>query len=714
MKRVVLLLSLISFVIMAQAQNLRISAARKYEDKLQFANALSIWKDLSTNSELLNSLSPQDWKSAFCCAYFSEDYKAAVAFSKHLRFKSIVDNRIDELFLSAVIRTNMKDSIAPYFLDSLAFYKGDARWKMIQEERFDFVRSNVNATGKFKVSPLRDCADHEEFGLFPLGEEKFFFVTDQFEDGLLHRKDGRSGNNFYGIAFSNSPELMKEERWKEVELNQFHAGPVFFTPSGSKVFITVNDVTKMDGDKLKKHTLDLLSFYKAESGWQTTQLPFNSPDYSTGHGVLDTLGNLIFASDMPGGMGGTDLYMARYENGNWIEPKNLGPSINSGGNELFPFVSPSGVLYFSSDGWQGLGGLDVFSWSSGELTPTNLLAPLNSSSDDFSYWVNEDAGRGYFSSNRTNSKDKIYRFEYPPFKVNFKIQAQLCDNVPLSNDSVFVRDLNSGYMHALVTNAQGLCYFTGKENGAYEFSIRSSKSSKPVSSSFIVEEQGEYIIELRPVLEDQVVCFKVVNERGQPIQGALVEMFKKSSKKVKKKYLTDKSGRSNILRSELAGLDSIKVSFINHSDFTWKNKVEQYCDDTLMVEVKLIKNNERDYINLDLILYDYDKYNLRPISKVELDKLVGYMKKHPGMKVELSSHTDCRGTAEYNERLSQNRSNSCVNYIISKGIASELIIAKGYGEYRLKNRCADGVECTEEEHQQNRRTELHILLNEGE
>jgi outer membrane protein OmpA-like peptidoglycan-associated protein len=194
----------------------------------------------------------------------------------------------------------------------------------------------------------------------------------------------------------------------------------------------------------------------------------------------------------------------------------------------------------------------------------------------------------------------------------------------------------------------------------------------------------------------------------------MVEVFRKISKKNKKKFLTDKKGQLMLSRSDISGVDSIKVSFFNHSDFTWRDITEKFCVDTVKIDVVLIKNQERDLINLDLILYDYDKFNLRQISKLELDKLVGYMKKHPGMKVELSSHTDCRGTAEYNERLSQNRSNSCVNYIISKGIDPELIIAKGYGEYRLKNRCADGVDCPEEDHQQNRRTELHILLNDVE
>jgi outer membrane protein OmpA-like peptidoglycan-associated protein len=298
--------------------------------------------------------------------------------------------------------------------------------------------------------------------------------------------------------------------------------------------------------------------------------------------------------------------------------------------------------------------------------------------------------------------------------VKFKIHAELCENVPVSNDSIFIKDLNNGFVHALVTNSMGYCFFNGAENGAYEFSMKAKSNISGVSRSFFVSEPGEFDIELQPLLDDQVVFFNVVNNKGMPIQGAMVEVFRKISKKNKKKFLTDKKGQLMLSRSDISGVDSIKVSFFNHSDFTWRDITEKFCVDTVKIDVVLIKNQERDLINLDLILYDYDKFNLRQISKLELDKLVGYMKKHPGMKVELSSHTDCRGTAEYNERLSQNRSNSCVNYIISKGIDPELIIAKGYGEYRLKNRCADGVDCPEEDHQQNRRTELHILLNDVE
>jgi outer membrane protein OmpA-like peptidoglycan-associated protein len=115
-----------------------------------------------------------------------------------------------------------------------------------------------------------------------------------------------------------------------------------------------------------------------------------------------------------------------------------------------------------------------------------------------------------------------------------------------------------------------------------------------------------------------------------------------------------------------------------------------------------------------MVLYNFDKYELRPEGKEELDKLVQYMKERPDLRVELSSHTDSRGTSEYNIELSNNRSQSCVNYIISNGISAKMITAKGYGESKLVNQCADGVPCSEEEHQANRRTELRFLTTENE
>ncbi|HMQ01042.1 MAG TPA: OmpA family protein, partial [Cyclobacteriaceae bacterium] len=128
-------------------------------------------------------------------------------------------------------------------------------------------------------------------------------------------------------------------------------------------------------------------------------------------------------------------------------------------------------------------------------------------------------------------------------------------------------------------------------------------------------------------------------------------------------------------------------------------------DTTLVLEKKELNK----IFVLQNIYYDLDKWDIRPDAALELDKLVVILKDNPEIKIELSSHTDSRQTDEYNMRLSQRRAESAVNYLISRGIASDRMVARGYGESRLLNHCADGVECTEEEHQKNRRTEFKIL-----
>ena len=114
-------------------------------------------------------------------------------------------------------------------------------------------------------------------------------------------------------------------------------------------------------------------------------------------------------------------------------------------------------------------------------------------------------------------------------------------------------------------------------------------------------------------------------------------------------------------------------------------------------------------IDLSSVYYDLDKATLRPRSKKVLDSVVVYMKAVPAVKLELSSHTDCRGSDDYNQKLSQRRAQSCVDYIIATGISKDRIVPQGYGEQRLRNECADGVRCTEAQHQDNRRTELRII-----
>ena len=164
------------------------------------------------------------------------------------------------------------------------------------------------------------------------------------------------------------------------------------------------------------------------------------------------------------------------------------------------------------------------------------------------------------------------------------------------------------------------------------------------------------------------------------------------------------------------------------SDYSIVGSKDTYFTNTELVSTKGKKRSEDMYVKLKMelerivinkpivlenIYYDLDKYNIRPDAAAGLDKLVGIMNNNPGITIELSSHTDSRADDHYNDVLSQRRAESAVNYIIAHGVSSSRITAKGYGERELVNRCSNNVACTEEEHQQNRRTEFKVLRMES-
>ena len=221
----------------------------------------------------------------------------------------------------------------------------------------------------------------------------------------------------------------------------FNEGPCTFNSNYSSIYITRND---NEGKKIvtNKQSENVLKIYygtTSEGEWNITgEMSFNNKEYSVGHPTLSPSGNvMVFVSDMPWGYGGTDLYRTEYINGAWKQPVSLGREINSTGNEMFPFLLNDSVLYFSSDGMIGIGGLDIYrtEFKDGNWTkPENMGYPINSSNDDFGFICEKNELKGYFSSNRINEKDKIFSFiKNPPILT---LQGRITDkstNKPLKN-----------------------------------------------------------------------------------------------------------------------------------------------------------------------------------------------------------------------------------------------------------------------------------------
>ncbi|MCX6311844.1 MAG: OmpA family protein [Bacteroidetes bacterium] len=448
---------------------------------------------------------------------------------------------------------------------------------------------------------------------------------------ISHQKnDLIAGTNGTSLAISVAPIA------GAVNTN-LHEGPAVVSPQNNVLFFTRSRMVKNKTGKADDNDnhLELCTADLVGDSWiNIKSLPFNSAEYSIGQPAITSNGTrLFFISDMPGGFGGTDIYYSDFENGTWDKPVNAGKTINTNGNEMFPtirMVNPgTDEFYFSSDGWQGAGGLDIFRCKMDNGIPVNperMKAPINSSYDDFGLIFDANGNTGYFSTNRNNidGKDDIYSFKklYPYFFVKAEVRYKET-NEPVAQIGVDVRNNKTGLTETRMTDDNGIVFFPADSVTNYAFTIR---------------------------MEGYFTAVGSINTPG----------FK---------------GKFN---------DTSRI---------------------VLIMDKIVINKP---IRLENIYYDYNKWNIRPEAAIELDHLVQVMNDNPHIKIELGSHTDSRGSDKYNMTLSDKRAKSAVDYIVSKGISRDRITAKGYGESKPLNRCTNGVKCTEEEFQWNRRTEFKV------
>ncbi len=293
-------------------------------------------------------------------------------------------------------------------------------------------------------------------------------------------------NVMAGLGYGDRP-VTESERFGGSINSKYHEVPAAFFKDASKVIFTRNNFNngkaKRSSDGINK--LKLYIGDAAKDGWKNIkELPFNSDEYSTGHPALSADEKLLFfASDMPGGFGGTDIYVSRYDGGNWSAPINLGKTVNSKGNEMFPFIDEKGNLYFSSDGHAGLGDLDIFfvqmdgTTSKGRVI--NLGAPVNSSKDDFGIVTDALRKAGYFSSNRKRggADDDIYKFDREcELKEGCDLIIAVYDaetKMPLDNAKIVYED-KDGNIKEKMSDADGSVKLEGLDQDV-EFAFRATR-----------------------------------------------------------------------------------------------------------------------------------------------------------------------------------------------------------------------------------------------
>ncbi len=468
-----------------------------------------------------------------------------------------------------------------------------------------------------------------DFGAAFVGNELWFSAYTNEEIQKLNSGDDKKiYYNLFSVKTDSKGQVSNNAKTPElVDLSEgYHTGPAAYCGATGELFVTLSNFENPEvrNKVYQKAEIRLQVIIVKNQGniWtKVGELPYNDPTYSVGHPTVTSTGDTIyFTSDKPGGLGGTDIYMAVRKDGVWGDMVNLGDKINSPGNDMFPFIFRDRILVFSSNGRGDGEDLDLYAAGlmGDRIMEPNALTDLNSDGDDFAFVIHPNEEVGYYTSNKTGGvgSDDIYKV--------------------------------------------------------------------------LLEKQGKYELEL--IVMDRKTMKPMPNAKisfAGVVSIISDLLFKKELEKDQSYAVsTNIDGYMNDSKT----ISTVGKSFGVIRDTLWVEKVE--------VGMKFVMEN---------IYYDFDKWDILPASAVELDKLVKVMKDNPGWKVELGSHTDCRGSDAYNIKLSQKRSDSAVAYIVSQGILADRIIAKGYGETELVNKCDDGVVCSEEEHRQNRRTEFKIL-----
>lgn len=515
--------------------------------------------------------------------------------------------------------------------------KTDSRIKEFFKDG-DLASGIFNNYERYTLSKLNINTEFNEFGAVELGDELYF--ASSRDEGVsvkrLYSWDEQPLLDVFVTSKENGSVMSTSRIEGDVNTIQ-HDGPVTFNTDGTKMYFSRNNYHDNKKIKDSKGTMQV-GIYSADlvdGIWINSKpINLNNSDYLVYNPSLSKDGTkLYFASDMPNGFGGTDIYVSEIDSeGSFGEPKNLGGIVNSEGNESFPFIHKDGVLYFSSDGHVGMGLLDVFATVEGEdgeiVNIINLGDPINSKKDDFTYFLSDDGFSGYISSNRKGGigSDDIYSFKrIPPLRLKGQIFDDI-NNEPIEGAKVVLAR----------KNGEEIAYFITGKDGAYEHLI-------PRDEDFVLKGSKDKYVDISKEfnsynLEKQTEVIVDLNIGMAPIEDVVL--------------LAD----------------------------------------------------------LETIYFDLDKSYIRPDAALELDKVVNLMNRYPGMVIRLESHTDSRANDDYNIRLSNRRAKSTYEYIVLQGISQERITKyEGFGETQLVNKCSNGVRCSKEDHQLNRRTEFVII-----
>lgn len=647
--------------ITVKAQDKKMETAGVYTDKYNFNQAIKVYEQLERKGYRTAAL----YKKLGDAYYFKNEPDNAIKWYREL-FKHKKEVIEPEYYyrLAQSLKTIGKYDDANKLLEEFTQKKGSD----IRAELFDRNKNYLNAiesnSGRYKISITDISTSVSDYGPAFYGADRVVFASNMDSLGFTEVKDKWTNRSFTGLYIAEiTPKgnLVRAEKFSKLVQTKFHESTPTFTKDKKVMYFTRNNFN--DG-KIQRDNKDhiLLKIYRAEADgekWKNIkELPFTSNSYNTAHPCLSPDEKILyFASDMPGGLGQSDIYSVSInEDGTFGTPKNLGAGINTEARETFPFVTKD-KLYFASDGHPGLGGLDIFvakQEANGLFVKAlNAGEPVNCHWDDFGFIINEETRTGYFTSNRKSGigYDDIYSVtEYiaPDFSCRQFISGIVTDEdtgKAFVGAKVSLYDSDNSLVEEVTTDEAGVYYFPVDCGQSYHVKSENiDYNPKELAPVTITEEVGDVILPI------------IVKKIPPPLDEDLPEL----------------------------------------------NPVA--ADATPIVGMDLAKK-----FKIENIYFEVNKYTITPVAVKQLNKIVVFMKEYPNAKIDVRSHTDSRGLASQNQLLSENRARAIVAYLIRKGIDTNRLTGKGYGETMLANRCADWVKCSEKEHKQNRRSEFIII-----
>jgi outer membrane protein OmpA-like peptidoglycan-associated protein len=629
------LLLLGNLSIQAQQKNVVQKADKQYE-KLAYVDAIKTYEKLAEKGYKSEELF-QKLGNAY---YFNAQLNKANVYYAQL-FASYPNQENEYRYryaqtLKSVGDYTQSDALMAQFAKNSS---ADLRSKQFENSK-DYLAQIKENSGRYELTHLKINSPYSDYGS-TVSNSTLVFASSRDTGSVFQRKHKWTNESFtclYGSKIEGDACLDALKYATEIN-SKFHESSAVFSKDGQTMYFTRNNFNK--GKKGKDaNRMTLLKIYRAQlvnGTWKNvTELPFNSNEFNTAHPALNpNETSLYFASDRPGGFGKSDLWQVEIlADGNFGTPVNLGNNINTEGRETFPFMSKANELYFATDGYPGLGGLDIYQTELADSNwkkPQNIGSPANTSADDFGFYIDSDTQKGFLTSNREGGK---------------------------GNDDIY------GLLETKKLN----CTQTIKA------AVVDKDSKKSIGQGSIT------------VLDDQ---FQVVQNLSLNTDGTI----------------------------DIKGISCDKNYFIRLISPDYQTKEIALVKSTDVPAVYELELNQKPIVKGDdlakligikMVYFDLDKWNIRPDAAYELEKIASILEENPTLKIDVRAHTDSRQTAAYNAKLSERRAQSIIAWLVQRGIVANRLSGRGYGESQLTNRCSDGVSCSDDEHQANRRSEFVV------